>query len=290
MTKLGYFPGCSLERSAHEYDQSCRVVCEKLGIELQELPDWSCCGAHAAEHTQRMLSLGLSARNLGIAVNQGLKSVVAPCPACYSNLKSAQTELAADPGLRERVQTEFELHCDTQLEVSSLLELLAGVDEEGLKARVKVDLGKLKVVAYYGCLLVRPPKLVQFDDPEDPQSMDKLLKSVGVQVLPWDYKVQCCGATLGVSNPEIQARLSGDILELAQLAGAEAIALACPLCHANLDLKQKQINRRLGRSFTLPIFYFTQLMGLAFGATPKQLEIDKHMIDAMPLLAKVGIR
>ncbi len=289
MSKLGYFPGCSLEHSALEYDQSSRYVCRKLGIELVELPDWSCCGAHAAHHTQHKLACALSARNLSIATTLGLGSVVAPCPACYSGLKFAQTALKNDPQLKEKFKNELKLDCNAEGKVFSLVELLSQLAPETLKAQVKVDLGELKVVAYYGCLLVRPPKLVQFDDPENPSSMDDLLTAAGVQMLPWDYKVQCCGAVLAVSNPDIQLKLSGDILQMAKLAGAEAVAVACPLCHANLDLRQAQINKYCGSKFKLPILYFTQVMGLAFGASPKELGIDKHMVAAGPLLSKAGI-
>ncbi len=290
MTKLGYFPGCSLEGSASEYDQSSRYVCKQLDIELVELPDWSCCGAHAAHHTQHKLACALSARNLSIATKQGVDSVVAPCPACYSGLKSAQNQLANNPGLTEKLKSELDLDCNAKGEVFSLVELLSHIEPETLKAQVKVDLGGLKVAAYYGCLLVRPPKLVQFDDPENPTSIDNLLSAAGVQMLPWDYKVQCCGAVLGISNPDIQLKLSGDILKMAQLAGAQAVAVACPLCHANLDLRQEQINKYCKSNFNLPIIYFTQLMGLAFGASPKGLGIDKHMVNVGPLLSKVGIR
>jgi heterodisulfide reductase subunit B len=290
MSSLGYFPGCSLERSAHEYDVSSRIVCRQLGIELQELSDWSCCGTHAAHHTKHLLALGLSARNLSIAAACGLKNVVAPCPACYNTLKSAQSELEEDPHLREQLKTEFGLTCDAGLKVVSLLEFLAGIEPERFKKEVKLDLSGLKVVTYYGCLLVRPPKLVQFDDPENPSSMDNMLTLVGVRVLPWDYKVQCCGSSLGITDPEIQFKLSGDILEMAQFAGAQAIAVACPLCHVNLDLKQNQINKFLKHNFNIPILYFTQLLGLAFGYSPKELGIDKHLIDAGPVLAKAGIK
>lgn len=289
MSALGYFPGCSLEGSANEYDLSSRIVCRHLGIELQELLDWSCCGAHAAHHTKHMLSTALSVRNLSIAANQGLDKVTAPCPACYNRLKSAQKELS-DPRLQEEFKTAIEVNYNPQMEISSMVELLAGIEPAKIKAKVKKDLGKLKLVAYYGCLVVRPPELTRFDDPEDPCSMDDLLKNIGIQVMQWDYKVQCCGAAMAISDPEVQTKLSGDILEMAYLAGAEAIAVACPLCQVNLDLKQNQINRIRESKFNLPIFYFTQLMGLAFGASPKELGIDKLIVDAMPLLAKTGIK
>jgi heterodisulfide reductase subunit B len=290
MSKTGYYPGCSLKQSAHEYDLSSRLVCRRLGIELEELTDWSCCGAHAAHHTNHMLAVALSARNLSIATTRGLNNVVAPCPACYSNLKSTQVQLANDSKLREEFKAELDLDCNPKAEVFSLLELLAKMDPEQFQSKVTVELKELKLVAYYGCLLVRPPMLTRFDDPENPCSMDNLLASVGVKTLPWDYKVQCCGATLGIGCPEIQLKLSGDVLEMAQLAGSEAVVVACPLCHANLDLRQKQIDQHRGTEFNLPIFYFTQVLGLAFGLSPKELGIDKHMIDARPLMAKIGIK
>ena len=290
MSKIGYFPGCSLGRSAREYDKSGRLVCRQLGIELEELPDWSCCGAHAASHTRHKLAIALGARNLNIAASNGFTDIVAPCPACYSGLKYAHHELQENVQLKEEFKAEFNFDCNSDTKIVSLLELLAGIEPAKLKEKVKVDLGELKLVAYYGCLLVRPPKLAQFDDPENPSAMDNLLASVGVQVLDWDYKVQCCGATIGIGDPGIQANLSGDILEMAMLAGADAIAVACPLCHSNLDLRQGQVNRRRKREFDIPIFYFTQLIGLAFGASPKEVGVDKHIVDTGPLLTRLEIK
>ncbi len=286
MSSLGYFPGCSLETSAREYDKSSRLVCRSLGIELQELPDWSCCGAHAAQHTRRKLSTALGARNLSIAANQGVDNIVTACPACYSHLKAAQTELADNPQFKEELKSDIGLNCDKQLGVYSLLEYLSKVEPEKIKGLVKVNLSGLQVVAYYGCLLVRPPELTGFDDPENPVSMDNLLSLAGVKVLPWDFKVQCCGASLVISDPAIQLNLSGDILEMAHLAGAQAIVVACPLCHINLEVRQGRINKARGSKFNLPVLYFTQLLGLAFGASPQELGIDKHMVDAMPLLTR----
>lgn len=290
MLEQGYFQGCSLERSSSEYDKSVRLVCKELGIQLVDVPDWSCCGVHAAQHVNPKLSAALGARNLSLAIDSGIHSVMAPCPSCYNRLKLAQSEMDKDVALREEFKSEFEFQYDPQMEVISILEFMVRQSPEKIKAKVKRDLSKLKLVTYYGCLLVRPPKLVCFDDPEDPVSMDELLRLVGVDVLPWDYKVQCCGASLAISDPKIHTRLSGEILGLAKDAGAVALAVACPLCHVNLDLKQEQINRRLKAHFNLPVFYFTQLLGLAFGAGPEVLGIDKHMVDAMPLLAELGVR
>ncbi len=231
----------------------------------------------------------MSARNLYKAATQGLKEIIAPCPACYNRLKSTQTAVTENPEHKKELADKFELEWEGQIKVFSLLEYLAKLPPDEIKKWVRIDLSKLKLVAYYGCLLVRPPKLVQFDNPEDPTSMDDLLTLVGADMLPWDYKVQCCGAALAISNPKIQHKLGGDILELAAAGGAQGIAVGCPLCHVNLDLRQKQINDSRKTNFNLPIFYFTQILGLAFGFKPHYLEIDKHMVDAMPLLIKTGI-
>lgn len=287
MGRMGYFPGCSLERSSGEYDKSVRFLCGELGIELADVPDWSCCGVHAAAHHNPILSAALGARNLNQAIAGGAKNLLAPCPSCYNRLKVAQRELTDNPNLQKEFNKEFDFKYDPQLEVFSILELLSR-ERPVIKSRVKRNIN-LKLVAYYGCLLVRPPDLVRFDHPENPVSMDNLLSGAGYKMLPWDYKVACCGASLAISDPPIHTKLSGDILEMAHLAGAQAIALACPLCHVNLDLKQGQINRRRKSDFNMPVFYFTQLLGLAFGASPQEMGIDKHMVDALSLLKEAGI-
>ncbi|MBI5788497.1 MAG: CoB--CoM heterodisulfide reductase iron-sulfur subunit B family protein [Candidatus Schekmanbacteria bacterium] len=287
MSVQAYFPGCSLESSSREFDKSTHLVCKALDIDLKELPDWSCCGAHAAHHTRHNLSTILSARNLSIATKEGYDSIMAPCPACYNRLKSAQIELAECDKKQAAAREDFNFQINPDLRVFSILEFLAGIDKAVLQAKVKKNLKELKVAAYYGCLLVRPPKLVNFDDPESPVTMDEILTAVGATVVPWDYKVQCCGASLSVSDPDIQAKLCADILEMAKLAGAQAIVVACPLCHANLDLKQGQINRRMSTHYDIPIFYLTQIIGLAWGFSPQELEIDKHMVDSMSLLTAV---
>lgn len=290
MKEYGYFPGCSLEHSSREYEQANQWVCKQLDVKLKEIPDWSCCGSHIAYHVNHDLSNALSARNLSIAVKNKCSEVVAPCPACFNRLKAAQVELQDNDTLKSKLKKELDFTYDPQMKVSSLLELLAGLEPQKIKEKVKVKLDGLKMVAYYGCLLVRPPKLAQFDNPENPQSMDKLMEAAGVKMLQWDYKVQCCGASTGVSNPEYHAKLSGDILEMATKAGAQAVVVACPLCHVNLDLKQRQINQNRGSRFNIPIFYFTQILGLAYGATPKEMGIEKHLVDAMPLLESIGIK
>ncbi len=287
MREANYFPGCSLKGTAVEYDVSARRVCQCLEIKLTELPDWSCCGASAAHHTRHLLATALSCRNLSLANG---KPIVIPCPSCYSQLKSAQLELHSNPQLKEEMQQKLGLNGTGSGEAVSLLEYLSGREIlERVRSSVKKDLQNIKVVTYYGCLLVRPPKVSKFDDPEDPVSMDRLLQAAGVGVLPWDYKVQCCGAGLGMmSQLDTLVKLSGEILEMAKQAGADAIAVACPLCHANLDLRQPQISRILGIEYKIPVLYFTQLLGLAFGLSAESLGLDKHIVDAAPLLAELS--
>ena len=282
MPTYSYFPGCALHKSAQEYDQSARLVCRARGIELKELPDWSCCGASPAHHTQAVLAAALAARNLVLAAKERLP-LLAPCPACFGRLKATARELETDPQLVEQLQKEFGLSLQQQVEVVFLLEAINQLGPEKIKQLVKRDLSALKVAPYYGCLLVRP-KEVAIDDLENPTSLDKFLETIGVQVMPWEAKVTCCGATMGIGDKNLIVKLSGDILERAHLAGAHAVVVLCPLCHGNLDLRQSQIRAGRNGISPLPVFYFTQLLGLAFGFSPKQVGLDKNIVDPMPLV------
>lgn len=285
MSTYGYFPGCSLHKSAQEYEQSTRLVCQTLGIGLKELENWSCCGASAAHHTKASLAEAIGAYNLTLADKDELP-IVAPCPACFNRLKLVAHEIQTDPEKAEEIKNKFDLSLENQAQVLSLLEVVNQVGFDKIKQQVKADLSALKVAPYYGCLLVRPAEIA-IDDPENPMSLDKLLEVVGVQVAPWAGKVICCGSTIGLADVDLLARISGEILERAAEAGAQALIVLCPLCHANLDLRQKQILDRNSKLDPIPVLYFTQLLGLAFGYTPKQVGLDKNIVDPMPLIRSV---
>jgi len=285
--RYSYYPGCTLQSSADEFDKSTQDACAALNIELNEIPDWNCCGATSAHSRDEKLAIALSARNILIAEKEGL-DLVMPCAACYNRLKVAQDALEHKSGLREELTELFGIKNGsetTQIEVKHLLEIFRGED---ILAQVRENtthpLKDLTAVCYYGCLLVRPPTLLNFDDPENPMLMDNLMKAIGVSVLDWSYKIDCCGASLSLSRLDVIAQLSGTLFEMAQEAGAECIITACPMCHSNLDLQQQEISNRLGREFQIPIFYFTELMAIAFGVPRAEYCLKKHFIDAIPLL------
>ncbi|MEW6726963.1 MAG: CoB--CoM heterodisulfide reductase iron-sulfur subunit B family protein [Bacillota bacterium] len=282
--KFAYYPGCSLHATAREYDLSTRAVCDRLGIELKELPDWNCCGATSAHSTNHFLSTALPARNLAIADEMGLE-VAVPCAACYQRLRMAQNDLARDPVLREKMEAVTgRPYKEEGVRVKSLLELLAG-QGEALKSRVVRPLDGLKVACYYGCLLLRPPA-VSFDDPEHPSSMDGLLEICGAEPIDWGYKTECCGASLSLTDEDVVLKLTRDILAVALGAGAECLVVACPLCHSNLDGRQGHVNKKFGTGFQLPVLYFTQVLGLAMGARPEELGMNIHFVSTDKVFKK----
>ncbi len=284
MATYSYYPGCSLHKSAREYDKSTRAVCRALGIELKEMNDWSCCGASPAHHTKASLATALAARNLALADKENLP-IVAPCPACFNRLKYASHELKTDPELAEKLKKELNISLQNQVNVLFLIETINQLGQEKIKELVKVDLSGIKVAPYYGCLLVRP-KEIAIDDLENPMSLDKLLQLIGVTVMPWSAKVTCCGSTMGVADLDLITKLSGGILKRAQMAGADAVVTVCPLCHANLDLRQPQLRMKDLEIPKMPVFYFTQLLGLAFGFSPQEVGLDKNIVDPFPLLSR----
>lgn len=284
--RIGYYPGCSLERSAREYDVAARLVARNLGIQLVELPDWNCCGATAAHSTDPFLAVALPARNLLIAEEMGLDLTV-PCAACYQRLRRAHQELTQNEDVAERVATVAGRFYRGTVRVYSLLETVASVGLESIAAQIVNPLKGLRVACYYGCLLVRPPR-VSCDDPENPQLMDKIIEITKAETVDWGYKNECCGAALIFGAPEVALRLIYKILRNAVDAGAQAIACACPLCQSNLDLRQGQVNRSFGTNFGVPVFYFPQLLGLAMGLNPHDLGFEGHFVEPQRALKTIG--
>ena len=280
-----YYPGCSLDGGAREYDLSLRRVLEVLGVELRELDDWSCCGTTPAHTVDHIFSSALAARNLAIARRMGIETLLVPCPACLIALKKADYYMA-DRTFRERVNALLEEPYEGGIEIKSALQVLyEEVGTERIEALVRYLFPDLKIAPYYGCLYTRPPKIARFDDPENPTSMDEILKACGFQVCEFEFKTECCGAAFGLVKEEMVNRLSGKILSAAKECGANAVATACPLCQQNLDLRQAQIERLEGKPFRLPVFYFSQLLGLSFGLSESELGIEKLVVDGGGLLS-----
>lgn len=283
MSKVyAYYPGCTQHSTAKEYDVSAKLVCRELGVTLEEIPDWTCCGASSAHTTSHLLSVALPARELHAAEEMDLPIAVV-CAMCYSRLKFAKHELA-DERMLDRVRDIIEEDLQNTASVQHILEIL---DKETIL--VRKPLHGLKVACYYGCILARPEKVTHFDDEEDPQMMDRLMDRIEAQGVPWAYKTECCGASLPLSQPDIVYELSNRILTAARAVGADCISVACPMCHSNLDMQQKEINKRYGIKDEMPILYFTQLVGLAMGLNDQSLLFNKHFIDPIPMLKEKGV-
>jgi heterodisulfide reductase subunit B len=284
---LAYYPGCSLHKSSAEYDVSVRKMLALLGVEVTEVPEWTCCGSTPAHMMDHLLAQALAARNLRQAALVG-DELLAPCPSCFQREKNAEVEIHADDAFRAEVNAVLDRPYTGRVTVWSLPDyLMRFVGEEKIAGLVKTDLSQLKVVPYYGCLLGRPGELTGEKDIEQPVMMDLLLQAAGVDVKWWNYKTECCGASVGMPKAEIQRRLSGKILEQAAAAGAEAIVVACPLCHVNLDLKQSQINKALGTDYNVPILYLSQVMGIALGLSFEDVMLSKNVVDPTPLIKRV---
>ncbi|MGB2815528.1 MAG: CoB--CoM heterodisulfide reductase iron-sulfur subunit B family protein [Dehalococcoidales bacterium] len=282
--KYAYYPGCSLEATAREYGQSVRAVCSHLGIELAELPDWSCCGASSGHSTSRQLACTLAGRNLALAEEMEMDIAVA-CPACYIRLRNAHHEMQNDDRLREELSSVMSLSYQAKHGVRHLLDIIVNeIGLDSLKSKVVKPLKGLKLAAYYGCYLVRPPELVAFDDPENPQCLDDLLDTLGAEARDWSGKVDCCGGSLSLSKKEIAGRLVSELAEMAERAGAEAMVTACPLCHANLEMRQTGADGN-----KLPVFYFTELIGLALGITEARSWLRRHLVSPSGLLTSLGL-
>lgn len=278
--RYGFFPGCTQESTSKEFGDSSTAVCRQLGIELEELPDWSCCGASSGHFLNDELSYALPARNLAIAEREGLDTAVV-CAACYLRLRAAQHEARSSPEFRQKLEDLIGMPYEAKRDVRHLLDILInelGIEE--IEKRVKQPLTGLRVAAYYGCYLVRPPKIVAFDDPENPTTMDMLLEALGAEVVDWGAKVDCCGGSLTLTKTEIVENLVQGVADSAQQAGAEAIVVACPMCHSNLDSRQSAEHK-------LPILYFTELMGLALGLDRGEVNawFRKHLVSPVALLA-----
>ena len=282
--EVSYYPGCSLDGTAREYGESVEAVFKKLGVELQELPDWNCCGSSSAHVVSDMLAVALSARNLEIADRAGMDLVV-PCAACYQRLKVAEKALLADKeieGISRKYEGNFHIK-----HVSDFL--WENVGEKVFNEKVKKPLIGLNPVCYYGCLTARPPKVTDAKRPEDPQSMDNLMKSLGADVKKWSYKTDCCGGNLILTRPDIAWKLVQKILDASIEAGANCIVASCPMCLSNLDNAQKDISRETGREYNIPIYYLTELMGVALGDSSAEKWLRRHVIDPRPLLKQVGL-
>ena len=277
--KIGYYPGCSLESTAREYDLSFRAVASQVGIELVDIPDWNCCGASSAHAVDPILTVALPGRNLMIAEEMEM-DVTAPCAACFLRLKEAKKRMDEDVSLRKECEEILGRQYRGSAKVYHPLTVFSRTEvKKKIKRAVVNQLKGLKVVCYYGCYLVRPPDITQLDDPENPVVMDDLIGMTGAEVLDWSWKVDCCGGGHALLRPELVEPLVNEIMEGARKAGADGIVTACPLCQSNLETRQKGLS-------ALPIFYFTELLGLAMGLKKEVEEWwRRHLITPKSIVA-----
>jgi len=276
--EASYYPGCSLHGMATEYDESIRAVCDVLDVALTELPDWSCCGASSAHFVDDDLAIRLPARNMLIAEREA-RQLLVPCSACFQRLKHADKELREDAGRWGGGSYEGSAAIYHVNDFFDRPEFLAGI-----KRNVKKPLAALAGVPYYGCLSQRPPKITGAEQPENPTAMDDLMRAIGMEVRPWSYKTDCCGASLTLTRTDVVHKLSGDLFEAAREAGAECLVTDCPLCQSNLDTRQAEIEARRQQQYNLPVFYLTELMALAFGYPKTVRWWKRHFVDPTPLL------
>jgi len=276
--KLLYYPGCSLEASAREYDQSTRALMAAVGAELTELDDWTCCGASAAEASSRLLALALPARNLALAEQAGRKvDLLVPCSACYLNLKRVEEETRRSPELLATVNTvlaEEGLALQGGTRTRHLLDILSvDIGPKAIAAQVSRPLTGLRVAPYYGCQCLRPYPV--FDDPEAPRSMEPLIAAAGAQIHEWDMGGKCCGASHVNTKPDVGLTLISALLEGAR--GADVIATVCPMCQMNLEAYQAKASQRSGKDLAVSVLYLPQLLGLAMGMNPEQVGLGMNL-------------
>jgi heterodisulfide reductase subunit B len=278
---VAYYPGCSLESTATEFNHSTKAVCEALELNLIEPKGWVCCGSSAAHRADPEFALRLPMENLALIEKSGFREVTMPCAACFSRHKASQYEIRHNDKHREEVNQALGYTYRDSVHVSTLIEaILNHVGADKVTANVKKPLEGLRVVCYYGCLLTRPPEVTEAEHPENPTDMDELMSALGAEVVDWSYKTCCCGAAHSLTRPDIVIKLSGGLVQAAQDAGADVIAVACPLCHLNLDARQFQMDVQE----PIPVMYFTQLMALALGLPEKDAVLNKNMVDPRPIL------
>jgi heterodisulfide reductase subunit B2 len=282
--KVSYYPGCSLEGTARDYADSIHELCAHLGVQLEEVPDWNCCGATAAHSINHQASIELAGRNLRQAAALDSRDLLVPCPLCFNRLKTAAKTLQGEAAGHYRIELDSVVPRIWDLANFMAREEMLGKIASG----VTRPLTGLKVVCYYGCMASRPPTMTDALDCENPQSLDRILSTLGATVLAWPFKTDCCGASLALSRPDMVHQLVGKLYDMAQRIGAQAIVVSCQMCQANLDLYQDKIEATWGRKFQLPVLYFSELIGLACRLPGVKAGLARHFVDPLPLLS--GLR
>lgn len=284
--KVGYYPGCALHGTGKEYDISIRKVNEFFDVELAEIDDWSCCGASSAHMTSFKMNTALNARNLILAEQQGFHEVLAPCPLCSRVMLETHHLLINNIDLEQEMASLFDAQYQYRVSVINYLQFVERYYTPVLDEKIKISFNGLKAACYYGCLLTRPPEILKFDNAEQPQSMEALLHKLGIETVDWEFRTECCGGGFTLADAELVTTLSCRILDDALLHGAEFVIVACPMCHANLDMRQITARDIFDKSYSVPIIYLSELLGLCLGLSAQEVSLPSHIIGAGALLPK----
>jgi len=273
--KLSYYPGCTAHSTAIEYEKSIKAVFDILGVETEEIEDWNCCGSGPTKNISEDLVINLSARNIKIAEEVG-KDLLVPCAGCFSSLKKSEWSLK-DPKKKPQIESILDFKYKGSIKIKYILDIFREIGVKTIKERVTKPLTHINAVCYYGCAILRPSEVVEFDNPENPRIMDEIMKAVGVNVLEWPCRVDCCGGDAALTNPILASKLINKLISYAKEAGADCIITSCGLCQANIDTKQNLEE-------PLPVLYFTELIGEAFGLEGTSKWFSKHIIDPSQLV------
>ena len=283
--KVTYYPGCSLQATAKDYAESIQGICASLDIQLEEISDWNCCGATAAHSVDHRASIELPGRTLNLAAKLPHKDLLVPCPMCFNRLKTADKQLRGDHPERYEIKIEGPLPKIWDLADFFATEVML----DATAKLVKKPLEGLKVVCYYGCMANRPPDITGAENFENPQALDRIVRNLGAEAVSWPFKTDCCGASQVLSRPDIVSQLVGKLFDMAQRVDASAVVVSCQLCQANLDMYQAKIQADWGQQFSLPVYYFTELIGLASHIEGVQNWLSRHITDPFSLLQELDL-
>ncbi len=276
--EVSFYPGCTAHSTGIEYSLSLHAVLGALGVDLLEIDDWNCCGGAAAHSLSHLLGLALPARNIAKAQVRDMPLAI-PCAGCFNAVKRAQYALANDPEMREKLEDVVGFKYEDGLEVKAMHDVVLDLGLDKVQSAVKRPLSGLKVVSYYGCALVRDPKVVQMGDCENPLFLDDIVTALGGEAQDWSYKTDCCGADLAMTHGKIAGEIADKITGMAIEAEADCLMASCGLCQINLDMGQSGVN-----GAKIPVFYFTELMGIAMDVPGRDVWWDKHIVKVRPLL------
>jgi heterodisulfide reductase subunit B len=287
--KYLYYPGCSVKGMSKDYETSALAVMKALGVKLVEIEDWNCCGATAYITVNEMHSLVLSARNLAIAEQEGGEDIITVCPACYIVVNKTNISMNQYPQLKKKIQDALAsagIHkYSGSVKVRHILDVLSDdIGEEALRACVKTPLTGLKVAVYYGCQVTRP--YATFDDSEHPVKGDRLFSMLGADVINYPLNAKCCGSMVMTTDIDASIGLTKDLIQCAIDKGADCIVTMCPLCQANLELFQDNINKKYDTHYSFPVIYFSKLMGIALGLRPKELDFGTEIVSAKEIYSR----